>query len=124
MEKDKLVICRPFYCDECYTKNRVIEGKLFTVYGSKRQSVFIIKSSWHGIRGITPHLIFFDGIVKDNVFELIVSCGIHDCGVSIYEIPDNPGNFDVAIKKARVVHLRKEDWEALKTFNDTGFRID
>lgn len=124
MEKDKIVICRPFYCEDCYNLNRVIEGKLFTVYGTHHQSVFVRKANWHGIRGITPHMIFFDGVIKDNLYEILVACSMNDCGIRLFEVPDQPGSFDMEIKKARKVYMKKEEWETLKTFNDKDYRID
>lgn len=123
MEKDKVVLCRPFYCDDCYKSNRVIEGKIFAIYGTDRASIFIRKANWHGVRGITPHLIFFDGVIKDNLYEIIVACGIHGCGIKLYEIPDNPGSYDVDIKNARLYHLSKKDFEALKNFKDNDYKI-
>ncbi len=116
-------MCRPFFCDDCYKLNRVIEGKLFAVYGTHHQSLFIRKASWHGVRGITPHLIFFDGVIKDNLYEVIVACSIHDCGVKMFEVKDNPGNMEIETKKVRLYHLSKKDFEALKNFKDNDFKI-
>ena len=124
METEKIVLCRPFYCPECYKLNRVIEGKLFTVYGSQHQSIFVLKSNWHGVKGITPHLIFFDGVKTDTHVELLVACSINDCGVKLYEVPDKPGAFDMEIKKVRKVQMLISDFEALKTFNDKSYRIN
>lgn len=124
MEKSKIVLCRPFYCPECDKLNRVIEGKLFAVYGSQHQSIFLKKSSWHSVRGITPHLIFFDGIKTDTHVELLVACSINDCGVQFYEVPDKAGEFDMSIKKVRKVQMLFSDFEALKKFNDRRYRID
>ena len=124
MEKSKIVLCRPFYCPECDKVNRVIEGKLFAVYGSQHQSIFVKKSSWHGVSGITPHLIFFDGIKTDTHVELLIACSINDCGVQFYEVPDKAGEFDMSIKKVRKVQMLFSDFEALKKFNDTSYRVN
>ena len=124
MEKSKIVLCRPFYCPECDKLNRVIEGKLFAVYGSQHQSIFLKKSSWHGVRGITPHLIFYDGIKTDTHVELLVACSIDDCGIKLFEVPDKAGSFDLSIENVRKVNMLFSDFEAVKSFNERRYRID
>jgi hypothetical protein len=127
MEKDKMVLCRPFYCPECEKLNRPVEEYMFAVFRGTHQDIFFMKATWRGTNGITPHLIFYDGVHTKEYVEILVACGIVGCGVSMGEIVTNENGEDEAlweVRKVRKYRINHFDWESLKTYRDPQYLLN
>jgi len=124
MEKDKFVICRSFFCPVCSELNRPLDEYQFVVYGHENQCFFINKARYHGVKGITPHIIMYDGKHDDTHKEILVVCGIIGCGVKIYQTDNTEYPFDIELKKVRLYQIPNKDVEALLTFKDSLYKLD
>lgn len=124
MEKDKTVLCRPFHCPECERLNRPIEEYAFVVFGHEHQCMFINKAKYHGVKYITPHLIFYDGVQTEDYVEILVCCGINTCGVKIHQTDDPQYHYDIEIKKVRKYQITHADYKALMEYKDETYKLD
>lgn len=126
MEKDKFVICRPFYCPECDRLNRPLDEKFFVVYGGDSQTFYIHKGKFYkrARKGITPSIIFFDGKEDDTHKEILVACGVVGCGMEIFHTDDPEYPYDITIKKVRLYKMLHADVNALIGFKDETYKLD
>lgn len=124
MQKDNIVICRPFSCPLCEQLHRPITEYYFVVYGHEHQTFFVNKAKYHGVNGITPHIIMYDGKQDDTHKEILVVCGIVGCGINIYESNDPEYPYDIELKKVRVYKITHADYQALIDYRDNDYKIN
>ena len=124
MEKDKTVICRPFYCPQCESLRRPLDEYYFVVFGHDSQTFFIHKARYKGIKWITPSIIFFDGKQDDTHKEILVACGVVGCGVEIFQTGDKEYPYDINIKKVRLYKITHADYNALLGYKDETYKLD
>jgi hypothetical protein len=125
-KKDKFVICRPFYCPNCDSLNTPLDEKLFVVYGGDTQTFYIHKGKFYKKerRGITPSIIFFDGIEDNKNKEIIVACGVVGCGMEIFHTDDKEYPYGISIKKVRLYKMSHADVTALIGYKDETYKLD
>lgn len=124
MQKDKVVICRAFYCPKCYELNRPYEESLFVVFGTDSGVFHVRQGRYRGVRGFSPSIIMFDGVKNETHKEILVMCGIVGCGCKLYNSGNPELPYDVQITEVRTFQMKHEEFEALKNFNDPTYKID
>lgn len=124
MEKDKFVICRPFYCPLCEAKPYSNKEYFFVVFGGESQTFFIRKTKQQSKKGITPSIIMYDGIKDDTHTQLLVACSVVGCGVEIYHTDSPEYPYDITFKKVRLYKLLHADVKALLEYKDETYKLD
>jgi hypothetical protein len=124
MEKDKVVICRPFYCPQCESLKRPLDEYFFVVFGHDSQTFFIHKAKYKGQKWITPSIIMYDGKQDTTHKEILVACGVVNCGVEIYHTDDKEYPYDITIKKVRLYEITHADYKALLEYKDETYKLD
>lgn len=122
MEKDSLVLTRPFHCPECERLQRPVEEYKFIVFGGTTGEVYLEKATYRTHTWITPHLIFYDGVHTKEYVEIIVACCICGCGLKITRQTEKEFWFEII--KARKYRLNHFSWEALKTYKDSDYLLN
>jgi hypothetical protein len=113
------LISRPFYCP-----NHKIHDKAthYVVWGGTRQKLILYKIEWNVKNGMTPHLIVWKGLVKENKFMSInISCGVLGCGVSLKKEEDD--SYTPVFNKIQSTELPLKEWNALVMFRNTNYEL-
>ncbi len=124
--KPVLTFCRTMFCVDCFRAGRAFKGDHFFTIGSTNQELEFRKASKWGVKGFTPHIITFDGVLPGNRVAIIASCAMLDCGWEL--LPNPSGNEeDMPVsncKIARSIVLDKFDYLALRDSRSTEYHLD
>ena len=113
------LISRPFYCPDHKIHDKATH---YVVWGGTRQKLILYKIEWNVKNGITPHLISWGGLVRDNKFMAIeISCGIVGCGIELKEAEDKTKT--PVFKKVQSLELPLKEWNALVMFRNTNYEL-
>jgi len=132
-----IVLSRTMYCESCKKAGRPRLGEQFLVFGGTSQKLYLHKAEHTAPFGFTPHIISFEGFLKDGRAKLIVSCGMIGCDTDIDEVfLDKHGkrvdeDDDSAVKmdkmpiflKSRIIYMEALEYAALKKFKDSGYKL-
>lgn len=119
------MICRTFFCLDCYKNGRPKSGDTIVVY-KKTTNVLVVGVLGYNVhkidQGFTPHLI---EVVKrqNNLVVVEVMCGVHKCGVFLQK---KGKEFEVLYytDKKKTITLSEESYNTLLARSDYGYRLD
>jgi len=124
---EKTILCRTFFCKECYIKDFPVDNQSVVLFQGEHQCYALQKTSNTSGRlcGYTPHIIVLQQVVKEEVL-FTYSCGIVGCGFSIRETEKSEKGkkvYDVLLLKVNNSKLSIREWNALVNYRDVYYYI-
>jgi hypothetical protein len=122
----KTKMSRVMFCQKCFDEQRPHDGMLFAVLGTKNNKVWVhyyeapYKRELIKPYGFTPHFVVLDKVV-DNKAHILISCGCDKCDVDIRHTQENGWKIDIVKTTPIIINLN--DYLAMETFTDTGFKL-
>jgi hypothetical protein len=113
------VMTRVFFCERCFKRGSPKKDEFFVVYMHDHEQVMVHKCQKNGVRGYMPHFVLYEK--QPNGWKLTVSCGCVGCGTVVHKISEE--EYDISFKDAREIYMNDKEFEVLKNFTDTGYKI-
>jgi len=116
------MICRTFFCEDCYRNKRPKSGDFYSTYSQKNKEVIheLDYNPPHINRGFTPHYV---EILARNSDEVMVEicCTIIGCGITLEKRAEE---YYVKVIRRRKVFLSSKDFAILFKRSDYGYRLE
>lgn len=119
------MICRTFFCLDCYKNNRPHSGDYIVLYGKTKKEFLVgyLDYNVHKLeQGFTPHLITVKER-KNNLVLIEIICGVGGCGVYV-DLQKSEKEVLYFKERKKLVTLSDASYEALLNRSDFGYKLD
>lgn len=118
------MICRTFFCLDCYKNNRPKSGDYIVLYKKSEKQLIVgyLEYNVHKLeQGFTPHLITVKER-KNNLVLIEIICGVGGCGVYV-DLDKEQKEVLYYQERKKLVTLSDVSYEVLLNRSDYGYKL-